>query len=121
MKPIDGASKATIARPGCVRPEHPSWRSKDEEQVRMSFRDLRAGDVIARHRELVRDIREVIALTRKIIESTREQLDRFDALGAVGSVVAPKHVPPPQAAMEAEAPETLAAAVGVAAKGRPRQ
>jgi hypothetical protein len=33
------------------------------------------GKLIARQRALVRDIKDVISLTRKIIKTTREQLD----------------------------------------------
>ncbi len=43
-------------------------------------KELCSRELIARQRALVRDIKDVISLTRKIIATTREQLDAFNFL-----------------------------------------
>jgi hypothetical protein len=43
-------------------------------------KELCSRELIARQRALVQDIKDVISLTRKIIESTREQLEALNFL-----------------------------------------
>jgi uncharacterized coiled-coil protein SlyX len=43
-------------------------------------KELCSRELIARQRALVQEIKDVISLTRKIIESTREQLDALNSL-----------------------------------------
>ncbi len=51
-----------------------------DEQPPPSGKELCSKELIARQRALIEDIREVISLTRKIIDTTREQLDAFNFL-----------------------------------------
>ena len=51
-----------------------------DEQPPPFGKELCSKELIARHRALIEDIREVISLTRKIIDTTREELDAFNFL-----------------------------------------
>ncbi len=75
------ALEDALAAPLDPQSEVDEKQSPDVEQA-FSFRpSLASVEWIERHRALVRDIREVIATTRKIIDATREHLDRFNSLG----------------------------------------
>ena len=61
--------------------QSPTQRLLPGDKQTPSFgKDLCSAELIARQRALVQEIREVISLTRKIIEWTREQLDAFNFL-----------------------------------------
>jgi hypothetical protein len=61
-------------------------RFQPDDELAPSF----GWELIARQRALVRDIKDVISLTRKIIETTREQLDALSFLNG-GSRPAAAH------------------------------
>ncbi len=50
------------------------------EQTLSHGKDLCSRELIARQRALVRDIREMISMTKNIVASTREQLDSINLL-----------------------------------------
>ena len=65
-------------------------------------KELCSRELIARQRALVQDIKDVISLTRKIIDTTREQLDAFNFLhGSSRPDAAHQSRPPPGADPEA--------------------
>lgn len=51
-----------------------------DEQARSAKEELGGRELIARQRALVQDIKDVVSLTRKIIDSTREQLEALNLL-----------------------------------------
>jgi hypothetical protein len=102
MKANGRASESTVAEPGDSRAEVNVRHSPDAVQAGSLCGGVSSRELIARQRALLQDIREVIALTRKIIGSTREQLDRFNSLGVnLRTVGAPERASPLESDPEA--------------------
>ncbi len=80
MTPDGRASDSTLAATHNRLAESNSLSLPGGERAPWLGRDLCSRELIARQRALVQDIKDDISQTRKIIDSTREQLDAFNIL-----------------------------------------